>query len=66
MSEINYIKVIHKGTFPINLKLIAQHQHMEPSLMAKYEDGTYYKGYFRGGGNIVLNPLTCDYYISIP
>ena len=48
MLEINDIEVISEGTFPINLKMIAQYQQTEPILMDKYEDGMYNKGYFHG------------------
>ena len=64
--EINDIEVISEGTFPINLKMIAQYQQTEPILMDKYEDGMYNKGYFHGGSNIDLNLITCDYNIFIP
>ena len=46
VSEIYDIEEIPEGTFPINLKLIAKYQWTEPSLMAKYEYGTYHQGYF--------------------
>ena len=44
MSEINDTEEIPEGTFPINLKSIAKYQRVEPSLMAKYKDGTHHKG----------------------
>ena len=59
MSEINDIEEIPEGTLSINLKLIQQHQQAEPSLMAKYKNGTYHKGYFRGGSNDNLSLITC-------
>ena len=59
MSEINDIKELPEGTFPINLKLIQKYQREEPSIIAKYKDGTYHKGYFCGGSNIDLNLITC-------
>ena len=34
--------------------------------MAKYEDGTYYKGYFHRGSNIYLKLITCEDKICIP
>ena len=40
--EINDIKEIPGGTFPINLKLIQQYQWAEPSLMAKHENSMYH------------------------
>ena len=43
MSEINDIKELLEGTFPINIKLIQKYQQMEPSIKAKYKDGTYHK-----------------------
>ena len=66
MSEINDIEEIHEDTFSINLKLITQYQRTEPSLMAKYKDGTYHKGYFCGLSNVDINLITCEYKICIP
>ena len=60
MSEINNTKEIPEGNFPINLKLIAKYQLAEHILIAKYKDGTYHKGYFRGGSNIGLNLKICE------
>ena len=40
VSEINDIKLIPEGNFPINLKLITQYQRTELILMAKFEDYT--------------------------
>ena len=54
MSEINDIEEIPEGYFPIHLKLIQQHHHKDPILMAKYTEGTYHKGCFCGGSNIYL------------
>ena len=36
VSDINYIKELYEGTFPINLKLIQKYQQVEPSILAKY------------------------------
>ena len=58
MSEINDTNGIPGGTFPINLKLIQKYQRQEPIITAKYEDGMYYKGYFRGGSKFDLNLIT--------
>ena len=66
MSEINDIKEITEGNFPINLKLIEKYQRTEPILMAKYKYGKYHKGYFHGGSNKDLNLITCDNKIVIP
>ena len=52
MSEINDTKEVLESNFPINLKLIKKYQQIEPILIAKYDDGTYHKGYFCGGSNI--------------
>ena len=41
MSEINGIKEIPEGTFPIILKLIEKYQPAEPRLMDKYKYSTY-------------------------
>ena len=65
MSDINNLEGIPEGTFPFNLTLIRKYQCTEHSLMAKYEDGTYHKGYFRGGSNIYLNLITCEVQILI-
>ena len=37
LSEINEIKELPEGIFPINLKLIDQYQRKYPSLMDKYK-----------------------------
>ena len=66
MSEINDIEEITEVTFPINLKLIKKNQQTESSLMAKYKDGRYHKGSFRGGINIDLNLIKCEDKIFIP
>ena len=57
MSELNDIEEIPEGGFPINLIMIKK-QREEPSITAKYKDGTYHKGYFCGGSNIDLNLIT--------
>ena len=41
MSEINDIKELPEGGFPINFKLIYQYQRKYPSLMIKYKTGCY-------------------------
>ena len=66
MTEINDTKEIPEGTFPVNLKLIKQHQQTEPSLLSKYKDGTYHTGYFHGESNIYLNLIKCEDNIVIP
>ena len=66
MSEINDIEELPEGTFPVNLKLIQKYQRLEPIIRAKYKDGTYHKGYFRGGINIELSLITCKDNIVIP
>ena len=65
MSEINDIKKIHESAFPIYLKLIKKYQQNEPSLLAKYKNGTYRKGYFPGGSNIYINLIICEDKIVI-
>ena len=52
--------------FPINIKMIAKYQWTEPSLMAKYEYGTYHKGSFCGGINIYINLIIFEDNIIIP
>ena len=66
MSEINDTKEIPEGIFPINLRLTQKHQRSEPSIKVKYKDGTYHKGYFRGGINIYLKLKMCKDKIIIP
>ena len=66
MSEINDIKKIHEVTFHIYLKLIKKYQRNEPSLLAKYKNGTYRKGYFPGGSNIYINLIICEDKIVTP
>ena len=34
--------------------MIQKYQHLEPSIIAEFETGTYHKGSFRGGSNIDL------------
>ena len=59
MSEINDIEKLPEGNFPINLKLIAKNQREEPSIIDKYKDGTYHKGYFSGGSSIDIILIRC-------
>ena len=66
VSEINDIEEIPEGTFPMSLKLIAKYQRSEPSLMSKYEDGKYHKGYFCGGSNSDPSLRRCKDKIVIP
>ena len=66
MSEINDTEAIPEGNFPIYLKLIQKYQRSEPSIIAKYEDCTYHKGYFCGGSNIDIKLITCKNKIFIP
>ena len=66
MSEINDIKEIPDGNFPIKLKLIQKHQREKPSITAKYKSGTYHNGYFYRVSNIDLNLITCKNKIVIP
>ena len=65
VPEINNTEEITEGTFPINVKFIQKYQRAEPSLMAKYEDGTYHKGSFHGGSNKDLRLTTCKDKIII-
>ena len=66
MSEINDTEEIYEGTFPINLKFIQKYQRTEPSIKAKYKDGTYHKGSFHRGSNIDLKLIMCKDNIVIP
>ena len=66
MSEINDIEEIPEGNFPIILKWIHRYQRAEPSMIAKYKNGTYHKGSFYGVGNADLNFITCEDKIVIP
>ena len=45
MSEINDIKEISEGTFPIYLKIIYQYEWIDPSLMSNFKTGTYKCGF---------------------
>ena len=66
MSEINDVGELPESIFPINIKLIQKYQRQETIIIAKYKDSTYHKCYFYGGGNIVLNLITCKDNIFIP
>ena len=56
MSDINDTEEISEGNLTINLKTIQKYQCSEPSIIAKYKDGTYHKGYSCGGSNTNLKP----------
>ena len=66
MSEINDTKEISEGNFPININLIKKNQRSGPSIIDKYKDGTYNKGYFCGGINIDLKLITFKDEVVIP
>ena len=66
MSEINDSEEIPEGTSPNNLKCIQKHHLEEPSITAKYKDGTDHKGSFYGSSNIDLNLITCKDKIVNP
>ena len=66
MSETNDTKELPEGTFPIHLKFIQKYQWSEPSIIARYKNGTYHIGYFCGGSNIDLKLKTCKDKIVIP
>ena len=59
VSEINDIEDLTESNLPINLNHIDQYERKNPSLLAKYEMGTYQKGSFCGGSNIKLILITC-------
>ena len=65
MSEINDIKKLPEGNFPINLKWVHKYQRQEPIIISKYKDGTYHKGYFREVINIDPSRITCKDKIII-
>ena len=65
MSEINYIEELPEGTFPINLKFIQKYQTSEPSIRAKYKDGTYHKDFLRGVITIDFLLILCNDKIII-
>ena len=46
--------------------MIAKYQQKEPSLMNKYNYGTYHTDSFHGGSNIYHNLIKCDDMIVIP
>ena len=66
MSEINDIEELPEVNFPINLKLIQKYQQSEPSIIAKFENGTYHKGFFCGDSNIGIDLILYKYNIVIP
>ena len=66
VSEINDIEELPESTFPINLKLIQNFQRQQPSIRAKYKNGTCHQGYFRGVSNIYLRLIACKDKIFIP
>ena len=59
LSEINDNKETTEGNLSINLYLIQKYQRAKPSMIDKYTNGTYHKGYFCGGINIDLKLITC-------
>ena len=65
MSEINDTEEVLESNFPINLKLIKKYQQKDPSLLAKYKEDTYQKGYFLGGSNVNRNLIMCEDNIVI-
>ena len=66
MSENNYTEELPEGIFTINFKKIKQCQLKDPSLLTKYDMGTYQKGSFCGGSHIYLNLIMCEDNIVIP
>ena len=64
--EINDTEELPEGNFPVNLKLINQYQWKYPSLMAKYNMGTYNKGFLCGGSNMDLILIICVSKVVIP
>ena len=66
MSKLNDNKELPGRNFPINLDLKDKYQCKEPSITAKYENGTYQNGSFCGGCNIDLRLITCKGKIVIP
>ena len=55
VSDINDTEEIPEGNFHINLTLIQKHQRKEPSITAKYKDGTYHNVFFMGEVILILN-----------
>ena len=49
----------------LNLKLIEQHQHKYPSVMSKYNEGTYHTCSFPGVSHIDINLIACEDNIVI-
>ena len=66
MPEINDTEEIPEGDFSIDLKFIQRNQRAEPSLMAKYKNGMYHKGYICGGSNDDITLIICEDKIVIP
>ena len=46
--------------------MIKTYQRLEPSIIAKYKDGTCQQGYLHGVSNIDLKLITCKDKIVIP
>ena len=66
MSIINDIEELPENAFSIIFKLIQKYQRAEPSIKAKYEDGTYHRSYYCGGSNIDLKRIVCKDKIFPP
>ena len=60
MSEINHIKEISEGMFPINFKIIFQYQRKYPSLTAKFNTSKYKRASFHGGSYNHFTLITCE------
>ena len=60
VSEINDIEELPDVNFSIHLKLIQKYQWAEPSIIAKYKNCKYHKGYFCGGSNIDIKLITFE------
>ena len=65
MSEINDVKEVPEGVFPIRLRLIDQYQSKYPSLMTKYYTTIYNIDPFCVGINININLITCRDRVDI-
>ena len=45
--------------------MIQKYQQVEPSIIAKYKNGMYHRGYFCGGSNIYIKLIKCEDKIII-
>ena len=66
VSEINDIEELPERSLLNNLILITKYQWLETKIIAKYKNGMYQQGSFRGGSNIDVKLIICKNNILIP